>query len=136
MKYLKNQKGITLIEMIVFIIVVAVAVPVIVGPVLTLLKDSTKPERALTANFLAQQKLETITKDDYPTITAYTPVVNGYSADNTGLSGYQWYWETEYVDSDLNSSGDVGYIKITVKVKDPDNTEYIYYTLATERVND
>ena len=133
---LKNQKGITLIEMIVFIVVAAVVMPVIISPVLTLLKDSTKPERAVTANFLGQQKLEQIIRDDYPTITAYTPFINVYSADNTGLSGYQWYWETEHVDKNFASSGDVGYIKITVKVKDPYNTEYIYYTLATERIND
>jgi len=118
--------------MIVFIIVAAVVMPVIVSPVMTLLKDSTKPEKAVTANFLGQQKLETITKDDYPSITieeqAYTAV--------SGFTDYQWYWKTEYVDENFASSGDVGYIKITVKVKDPDNTEYIYYTLATERVND
>lgn len=133
---IKNQKGITLIEMIVFIIVAAVVMPVIISPVLTLLKDSTKPEKAVTANFLGQQKLEEITKDDYPSITAYTPVTNAYSAV-TDFTGYQWYSETEYVDSDLNSSGsDVGYIKITVKVKDSYNTEYIYYTLATKRAND
>lgn len=136
MGLIKNQKGITLIEMIVFIVVAAVAIPVIVSPVLTLLKDSTKPERAVTANFLAQQKLEDLTTDDYPTITASTPVTNAYSAV-TDFTGYQWYSETEYVDSNLDSSGsDVGYIKITVKVKDPDNTELIYYTMATKRKND
>jgi competence protein ComGC len=42
---IKNQKGITLIEMIVFIIVAAVVMPVIVSPVMTFLKDSTKPEK-------------------------------------------------------------------------------------------
>ena len=130
---LKNQKGITLIEMIIFIIVVAVALPVIISPVMTLLKDSTKPEKAVTANFLGQQKLETITKDDYPSIS----IVEQAYTDVSGFTGYQWYWKTEWVDSNLASSGsDVGYIKITVKVKDPYNTEYIYYTLATKRVND
>lgn len=130
---LKNQKGITLIELIIFIIVAAVVMPVIISPVMTLLKGSTKPEKAITANFLAQQKLEEITKDDYPDITIETQAYT----DVSGFSGYQWYWKTEWVDSDLNSSGsDVNYIKVTVKVKDPDNTEYIYYTLATKRVND
>ncbi|MBW2570637.1 MAG: hypothetical protein JRE47_15050 [Deltaproteobacteria bacterium] len=37
--------------MLVFIIVAAVALPVIISPVMTLLKDSTKPEKAVTANF-------------------------------------------------------------------------------------
>jgi len=121
--------------MIVFIVVAAVVMPVIISPVLTLLKDSTKPEKAITANFLAQQKLEEITKDDYPTITTNMPS-SAYVAV-AGFSGYQWYWDTEYVDSNLDSSGlGVGYIKITVKVKDPYNTEYVYYTLATKRKND
>ncbi len=119
--------------MIVFIVVAAVVMPVIISPVLTLLKDSTKPEKAVTANFLGQQKLENITKNDYTSITieevAYAPV--------TDFTDYQWYWKTEWVDSDLNSSGsDVNYIKITVKVKDTYNAEYIYYTLATKRAND
>ncbi len=116
--------------MIVFIVVAAVVMPVIISPVLTLLKDSTKPEKAVTANFLAQQKLETITKNNYTSITieevAYAPV--------TDFTNYQWYWKTEWVDSSLATPdplADNGYIKITVKVKDPYNTEYIYYTLAT-----
>jgi len=62
---LKNQKGITLIELLVFIIVAAVALPVIISPVMTLLKDSTKPEKAVRANFLGQQILEVITKNRY-----------------------------------------------------------------------
>ena len=66
---LKNQKGITLIELIVFIIVAAVAMPVIVVPVLSLLKESTKPEKAITANFLGQKVLEVITANDFPTLT-------------------------------------------------------------------
>jgi len=134
---LKNQKGITLIELIVFIIVAAVALPVIVSPVMTLIKDSTKPERAVTANFLAQQKLEDLTTDDYPTITTNMP--SSAYVDVSGFTDYQWYWDTEYVDSNLatlNPQADNGYIKITVKVKDPDNTEYIYYTLATKRKKD
>jgi len=132
MVLIKNQKGITLIEMIVFIIVAAVIMPVIVSPVMTLLKDSTKPEKAVTANFLAQQKLEDITTDDYTSITIEE---QAYAAVSS-FTDYQWYWKTEYVDEDFVSSGDVGYIKITVKIKDSYNTEYIYYTLATERAND
>lgn len=119
--------------MIVLIIVAAVAIPVIVGPVLSLVRESTKPEKAITSNFLAQQKLEDITKDDFPDITIVT---QDYTAV-TGFSGYQWYWKVNYVDQDLNDSvSATSYKKITVKVKDPDNTELIYYILATKRVND
>jgi len=63
------------------------------------LKDSTKPEKAVTANFLGQQKLEQITTDDYPDITIEEQVyidVTDFSED-----GYQWYWKTEYVDEDF-----------------------------------
>lgn len=140
---LKNQKGITLIEMIVFIVVAAVAIPVIVSPVLTLLKDSTKPEKAVTANFLGQQKFEEITKNDYSgsglDITTTTDEFIAYSVvDATDFPDYQWCWKVNYVNQALIDSGatPTDYKKITVKVKDPDNTEYIYYTLATRRAND
>jgi len=140
---LKNQKGITLIEMIVFIIVAAVVMPVIISPVLTLLKDSTKPEKAVTANFLGQQKFEEITKNDYSDsgldITTTTDEFTAYSVvDATDFPDYQWCWNIEYVESDLTTAGVYpdGYIKITVKVKDTYNTHYIYYTLATKRAND
>ena len=124
--------------MLVFIIVAAVVMPVIVSPVMTLLKDSTKPEKAITANFLGQQKLEEITKDDYPDITTTSGFTAYAVVDATNFPDYQWCWNIEYVESDLTTAGVYadGYIKITVKVKDPDNTEYIYYILATKRAND
>lgn len=136
MRYLKNQKGITLIELIVFIIVAAVIMPVIISPVLSFIKDSSKPEKAVTANFLAQQKFEEITKDDYPNITTTSGFTAYAVVDATNFPDYQWCWNIEYVESDLTTAGVYadGYIKITVKVKDHYNTEYIYYTLATERV--
>lgn len=140
---LKNQKGITLIEMIVFIIVAAVVMPVIISPVLTLLKDSTKPEKAVTANFLGQQKFEEITKNDYSDsgldITTTTDEFIAYSVvDATDFPDYQWCWKVNYVSQALIDSGAIptDYKKITVKVKDSYNTEYIYYTLATKRAND
>ena len=125
--------------MIVFIIVAAVAIPAIVGPVLSLLKESTKPEKSVTSNFLAQQKLEEITKDDYPSISTTSGFTVYSVVDATDFPNYQWCWNIEYVDSSLATPDpleDKGYKKITVKVKDPDNTELIYSTMATKRKND
>jgi len=136
---LKNQKGITLIEMIVFIVVAAVVMPVIISPVLTLLKDSTKPEKAVTSNFLGQQILEVITTDDFPTLTSTYPITQPVIDTSSWPSDYTYDWSLYYItDTDLeNDAGSAtDYVRIDVTVTDPDGRDFNYYSIVTKRAND
>ena len=151
MGLIKNQKGITLIEMIVFIVVAAVAIPVIVSPVLTLLKDSTKPEKAVTANFLGQKILEVITANDFPTLTDTSsyPIPSSTVDDiNTTIgslpSGYTKTWDIYYINPvdpgyDLETEYTVSatkYVRIDITVTDPYGRDFNYYSIVTKRKND
>ncbi len=145
---LKNQKGITLIEMIVFIIVAAVVMPVIVSPVMTLLKDSTKPEKAVTANFLGQKILEVITSNDFPTLTdtSSAPPIP-HSAVETDInntisslpSGYTKTWSIYYItaaDLVTQQGSATNYVRIDITVTDPYGRDFNYYSIVTKRKKD
>ena len=160
MVLIKNQKGITLIEMLVFIIVAAVVMPVIISPVMTLLKDSTKPEKAVTANFLGQQILEVITTDDFPTLTDETPrgtapapdippsdvetaindAIDDTTADPSWPSDYEKTWGIYYITAaDLENeytTAATDYVRIDVTVTDPYGRDFNYYTIVTKRKKD
>ncbi|MBW2570524.1 MAG: hypothetical protein JRE47_14460 [Deltaproteobacteria bacterium] len=146
--------------MIVFIVVAAVAMPVIVSPVLTLLKDSTKPERAVTANFLGQKILEVITANDFPSLTGNSsdpdstehsppPPPSGVVTDiNNAIgslpSGYAKTWDMYYInpvdpDYDLETEYTVSatnYVRIDITVTDPYGRNFNYYSIVTKRKND
>ena len=163
---LKNQKGITLIEMIVFIVVAAVALPVIISPVMTLLKDSTKPEKAVTANFLGQKILEVITANDFPTltgtssapdatehspppppsgvVTAINDAIDDTTASPSWPSDYSYSWDIYYInpvnpDYDLETEYTVSatkYVRIDITVTDPFGRDFNYYSIVTKRKKD
>ena len=154
MGLIKNQKGITLIEMIIFIIVAAVAMPVIVSPVMTFLKDSTKPEKAVTANFLGQKILEVITSNDFPTLTdtSSAPPIPPSAVetdinteiDDSWPSDYSYSWDIYYInpvnpDYDLETEytdSATKYVRIDITVTDPDGRDFKYYSIVTKRKND
>jgi len=146
---LKNQKGITLIEMIVFIVVAAVALPVIISPVLTLLKDSTKPEKAVRANFLGQKILEVITANDFPSLTgtkssppippsALQTTINN-TINSSWPSDYTKTWSIYYItaaDLVTQQGSATNYVRIYITVTDPYGRVFNYYSIVTKRKND
>ena len=151
--------------MIVFIVVAAVALPVIVSPVLTLLKDSTKPEKAVTANFLGQKILEVITANDFPTLTDGTdagyeadapPIppssstveadinnaIDDTTADPSWPSDYSYSWSIYYIDPTTDPELDdphgsaTNYVRIDIAVTDPYGRDFNYYSIVTKRKYD
>ena len=150
MGLIKNQKGITLIEMIVFIVVAAVAIPVIVSPVMTFLKNSTKPEKSVTANFLGQKILEVITANDFPTLTDTSSYPIPSSTLETNINntigslppGYTKDWDIYYIDPTVDQELDdphgsaTNYVRIDITVTDPDGRDFNYYSIVTKRKND
>jgi hypothetical protein len=104
--------------------------PAIIVPFATGVQKGRKPEMVNTGMFLAHQKMEEFMKFNYGNAAlnpiALTPFVN---AD---IPTYQWQWEIVYGDSNFNTSAtDVGYKKILVRVKDPENDSYEIYSVVT-----
>ena len=132
-----NNKGFTLIEIIILIVMAGILLPVIIVPFVTAVKGSGKPEMATTAMFLAQEKMEEFTINEYLE-SPLDPISLTSYADIAGFSGYQWQWEILYVDSDFNVVGDGiqatnhrGYKRILVRVKDPMNDTYEICSVVT-----
>lgn len=125
-----NNKGFTLIEVIILIVMASILLPAIIVPFATGVKGSIKPEMATTATYLAHYKMEEFMKFNY-THPALNPVALTPYA-NAPISNYQWQWEIIWVDSNFNPSGsDLGYKRILVRVKDPENDTYEIYSVVT-----
>ena len=132
-----NNKGFTLIEVIILIVMAWILLPIIIVPFAAGVKGSGKPEMVNTATYLGHQKMEEFMKYQYGN-SALNPTALTSYADISGFSGYQWQWERLYVDIDFNVVGDGiqstnhrGYKRILVRVKDPMNDTYEIYSVVT-----
>ena len=104
--------------------------PAILVPFSTSVKDNLTPEKVAKATFLAQYKMQELTKDTYSSIPTETQPYT----EITGFSNYQWLWDVSWIDDTLSSSAsDVGYKLILVRVADPDNREIELQTVVTKR---
>ena len=127
---LVKNKGFTLIEIIILIVMAGVLLPVIIVPFVTGVKSRGKPEMATKAMYLAHQKMEEFTKFQYTDPTLNPIALTAYAAI-PGNSGYEWQWEIALVDNNFNASADVGYKRILVRMKDPQNDTYEIYSVVT-----
>jgi len=113
------------------IVIAGVLLPVIIAPFLASVKDSGKPEMATTAMYLAHYKMEEFMKYNYSNAALNPIALTAYA--NSPISGYQWQWEIILVDNNFATSGtDVGYKRILVRVRDPENDTYEIYSVVTK----
>ncbi len=125
-----NQKGFTLIEIIILIVLAGILLPAIIVPFASGIMGSGKPEIVNKAMFLAQQKMEEFMKFDYGNAALNAIALTPYS--NTDFPNYQWQWSIAYVDNSFAASGtDVGYKMILVRVQDPENSTYELTSVVT-----
>ena len=89
-------KGFTLIELIVFIVVAGMFIPMAYIAFMAVTKGSTTPDILMTARFLTENKLEEFTSLPYDSITA--PEETAYvQITITGYSDYEWKKIVTYV---------------------------------------
>ncbi|HOP86082.1 MAG TPA: hypothetical protein PLM71_08820 [Syntrophorhabdaceae bacterium] len=137
----KCKKGFTIIELIIFIVIAGLFVPLAYVAFTAALKNVATPESITTARFIAEQKLEEITKDNFETIiTNYPPPTSTSYTDVPGYSGYQWKWTIGYITYSGNppvisdSVSATNYLKIIVYVREPQGYEYDVNTIVTKRL--
>ena len=128
-----NNKGFTLIEIIILIVMAAILLPAIIVPFATGVKGSKKPEMVTTAMYLAHYKTEEFMKYQYLNSALNPTAITGYAAI-PGFSDYYWQWEIYYVDNNFANPDLVthrGYKRILVRVQDPMNDTYEIYSVVT-----
>jgi hypothetical protein len=86
-------KGFTLIELIIFIVVAGIFIPMAYIAFMAATRSSLTHEGVVAARFLAEGKLEDITKDTYLSLQAEQA---GYVAV-PGYIGYQWRWTIQNI---------------------------------------
>jgi type II secretory pathway pseudopilin PulG len=128
---LVRNKGFTLIEITVLIVMAGIIIPVIVIPFATGIRESNKPEMVSKAMYYAHQRMEELMKYDY--CNAALNVTGGFVAFATGGEpNYTGQNNIAYVDDTFTASvSDVGYKMITVTVTDPQGSTYNVYSVVT-----
>ena len=125
-----GNRGFTLIEIIVLIVMAGILLPAIIVPFVAGVKGSGKPEMANKAMYLVHQKMEEFLKYDYGNPALNPVALTPYT--NADLPNYQWQWAITWVNSSFNLSGaDVGYKRILVQVQDPENSTYQATSVVT-----
>jgi prepilin-type N-terminal cleavage/methylation domain-containing protein len=104
MSYAVSDRGFTLIELIVFVVIAAIFVPASYIAFSAVMRDVTKPETLVHARFLAEQKMEELTGKPYLPETVNNPSWPNYD-DVGGYLGYQWKWNTVTVAYTEDRSG-------------------------------
>ncbi len=127
---LVSQKGFTLIEILILIVLAGILLSAIIIPFATGIRESKKPEMVTTAMYLAHQKMEELMKFNYCRAPDLTP--GTYNSPAPPISGYTWEWVISYVTETLATSGsDVGYKRIQVTVTDPQGSTYNVFAVVT-----
>lgn len=132
-----NQKGMTLIELVFFILVAGIVMVGVLGAFVLLMNlRGSPPEHIVKASFLAQQKVEEVTQNPFPSITA---PLDQTILDYAGETGYTMRCVIEYVDSNLSPAPpgtQTNYKRISVTVTEPMGQQVSLMTLVTKRYYD
>jgi len=126
-----RNRGFTLIEIIVLIVMAGIIIPAIIVPFASGIRGSNKPEMVTTAMYLAHQRMEELMKFNYGRSPELDPTA-GFGPFATGVANYQGEYEIVYVDSNFSTpSSDAGYKRIIVRVTDPESSTYEIYAVVT-----
>jgi Tfp pilus assembly protein PilV len=132
----KYDNGISLIELVLFIVISGIVVLGLVGALVSLVREGTPSENIARANFLGQQKIEELTSNAFAAITTPDDVtVNNYG----GFSGYTVRHIVAYIRNDLTDSPGgtpTNYKRITVEVTEPGGLTIAFAAIVSKRYYD
>jgi len=117
-----GNRGFTLIEIILVVVLAGIAIPPLVAAVSYITKAQVNPMGTTVETTLAQEEIESVIAKKQSTCAACgylnIPAAAGAFAAVTGFPNYQKKTDVALVDPSLNvSATDVGYKKVTVTVR-------------------
>ena len=117
-----QNKGFTLIETILLVLVMGVAIPVLLSVVSAMTRLQMGPMATSVASYLAQEEMEATVARKRSTCAScgYTEIPVGVGAfrDVNGFPNYERKTDVAWVDTSMVSSEvDLGYKKVTVTVR-------------------
>lgn len=130
-----KREGFTMIELIMFIVIAGIFVPLAFIGFSGAIKSGTAPESITKARFIAEQKMEDITRNPFISL----PAAQATYITVPGNTGYQWRWTiNQLAPADISTISPpitdyTKYKKIVVYVKEPNNYEYTVSTIVTQR---
>jgi hypothetical protein len=135
-----SGRGFTLIELIIFIVIGAIILPASFVAFTSAIRYLSTPDYYVTARFLAEQKIEEITKDVFGTWLATAPPYTSVP----GYTSYQWKWAICYTGSaeinlgcsathDSVATDYAYYQRVEVTISMPDSSTYAVYSLISKR---
>ena len=94
---LHSNRGMTLIELIVFIIVAGMFIPLAYLAYSTALRDTAVPETVVKLRFITEAKMEDIIRNEYDTQLTLQPAQATFIDVGSPHAGYQWRWTYENI---------------------------------------
>lgn len=94
---LHSNRGMTLIELIVFIIVAGMFIPLAYLAYSAALQDTAVPETVVKLRFIAEAKMEDIIRNDYDAQLTLQPAQTTFIDVGSPHAGYQWKWTYENI---------------------------------------
>ena len=114
-----GNKGFTLIEIIILIVMAGILLPAIIVPFVSAVKASGKPEMVNNGHVSWSSEDGRVHEVSISNAALNPTALTSYAAI-AGFSGYEWQWEIYYVDSNFSNPDLVtnrGYKRILVRVK-------------------
>jgi len=130
-----SNKGLTLVELIIFIIVGGIFLPVSFIAFSSAMKNAAQPDNYVKAKFYAEQKIEELTSSTYSGIGVTGGAVIGTPPE----TGFQRSWNICYVlwsapdQCAADQMTDSYYKKIVISVMPPGGPSYDVATIVTKR---
>lgn len=86
----KNNKGFTLIEVMIAIVILTIGLLALVSVTVMVIKGNSLSKMMTTATTLAKDQLETIKNSSQTDDTSFNSIVDSSWSDVTDFPGYQW----------------------------------------------
>jgi hypothetical protein len=134
-RQLRDQNGLTLIELLAFIVIGAFIIPASIIAFTSVMQYFLKPDYHVKARFYAQQKIEEFTNKPFEDVAIRDMAVEPYPV--IGTTGYRLTWEIHNIDPSTNPIQDgpnPNYKRISVYVVAPDSSLYRVHTIITKRL--
>jgi len=124
------MKGFSLMEIVIFIILAALVIPIFYLTTQPVIKDMMTPTTYIKARFVAERKMEELMAYRFTDSTTMDPGLHGptYVTDAangdtffpaTDYAGYQWQYAINYLDctgSGSHCGGEVGYTGMSLTI--------------------